>query len=220
MHAGALHEYQMIINAINWQYAPNDDFLNVVLLFLAMAELFVFWEDSWLNGVALSIQYPILYNIGRRENVTVFDVLSHHPLTIEFCRNLVGDKWDAWLHLVERLMNISLLDDDDKFKWNLTLSGRFTVKSLYEDFMNGYTRFLQKYIWDLNVPLKIRIFMWFLHRKVLLTKDNLAKRQWNGCTKCVFCGLQESVEHFVFYLFFCKECLEIITLHLWLNSSD
>jgi hypothetical protein len=28
--------------------------------------------------------------------------------------------------------------------------------------------------------------MWFLHRKVLFNKDNLAKRNWVGCTKCVF----------------------------------
>jgi hypothetical protein len=47
----------------------------------------------------------------------------------------------------------------------------------------------------MKIPLKIKIFMWFLSNKVLLTKDNLAKRQWNGCTKCVFCGEQETVEH-------------------------
>ena len=37
--------------------------------------------------------------------------------------------------------------------------------------------------------------MWFVHRKVILTKDNLAKRQWNGCKKCVFCQADETVEH-------------------------
>ena len=30
---------------------------------------------------------------------------------------------------------------------------------------------------------------------MLLTKDNLLKRQWTGCSKCVFCGEQETVEH-------------------------
>jgi hypothetical protein len=29
--------------------------------------------------------------------------------------------------------------------------------------------------WKLKVPWKIRIFMWFLYRKILLTKDNPAK---------------------------------------------
>ena len=37
--------------------------------------------------------------------------------------------------------------------------------------------------------------MWFLHKKVLLTKDNLAKKRWHGCTKCVFCDYQETVNH-------------------------
>jgi hypothetical protein len=61
--------------------------------------------------------------------------------------------------------------------------------------MNGHTVFLKKYIWKLKVPLKIRIFMWFLHRKVLLTKDNLAKQKWLGCKKCAFCDQDESIEH-------------------------
>ena len=30
---------------------------------------------------------------------------------------------------------------------------------------------------------------------MLLTKDNLAKRKWQGCTKCSFCGSEETVEH-------------------------
>jgi hypothetical protein len=37
--------------------------------------------------------------------------------------------------------------------------------------------------------------MWFLNRKILLTKDNLAKRKWTGCTKCVLCDSRESAEH-------------------------
>jgi hypothetical protein len=42
---------------------------------------------------------------------------------------------------------------------------------------------------------KLKKIMWFLNRKVLLTMDNLAKRNWKGCTKCCFCGEQETVEH-------------------------
>ena len=36
--------------------------------------------------------------------------------------------------------------------------------------------------------------MWFLNSKVLLTKDNLAKRNWNGCQKCC-CDSNESMVH-------------------------
>ena len=71
---------------------------------------------------------------------------------------------------------MQLTNEPDKFSWALTNSGIFTVISLYLDFMSGHTIFLRQYIWKMKVPLKIRIFMWFLFRKVILTKDNLARR--------------------------------------------
>jgi hypothetical protein len=92
-------------------------------------------------------------------------------------------RWTTWLQLVERLMEVNLTDDSDSFIWHLTESGVFSVKSFYTDLMNGHTRFLHTYLWKIKVPLKIKIFMWFLHKKVLLTKDNLAKRKWTGCKK-------------------------------------
>jgi hypothetical protein len=42
--------------------------------------------------------------------------------------------------------------------------------------------------------LKIRIFVLLIHCKVLLTKDNLAKRNWYGVT-CWFCDKEESIQH-------------------------
>jgi hypothetical protein len=37
--------------------------------------------------------------------------------------------------------------------------------------------------------------MWFLNNKVVLTNDNLAKRNWHGCTNCCFRDSDETVEH-------------------------
>ena len=74
-------------------------------------------------------------------------------------------------------MEVRLSDEDDTFVWKLTDSGKFTVKSMYEDLMNGHTVYLHKFLWKLKLPLKIKIFMWFLSKKILLTKDNLAKRK-------------------------------------------
>ena len=83
-----------------------------------------------------------------------------------------------WSHLYVRLMRVTIDDVPDYFKWNLTQNGQFTVKSMYEDLLNGHTIYLQKYLWKLKIPQKIKKFMWFLHRKVWLTKDNLAKKNW------------------------------------------
>jgi hypothetical protein len=61
--------------------------------------------------------------------------------------------------------------------------------------MNEYIRFLHKYLWKIKIPLKIKKIMWFLHNKVLLTKNNLAKQNINGYQKCCFCDSTETVEH-------------------------
>jgi hypothetical protein len=65
-----------------------------------------FWEDVWLGNSSLAYQYPILYNIVRNKNVLVADVLKQSLLNKRFNRVLVGDKWDAWVHLVSRLMTV------------------------------------------------------------------------------------------------------------------
>jgi hypothetical protein len=90
---------------------------------------------------------------------------------------------------------VQLSNIPDKFVWKLNDSGIFSVKSMYLDLMQGHTIFLRKYLWKLKIPLKIKIFMWFLNSKVLLTKDNLIKRNWKGCTKCCFCNESETVQH-------------------------
>jgi hypothetical protein len=148
-----------------------------------------FWEDTWLGDTPLNIQYASLYNAATTKNVLVADVLGNVPLNIRFNRILTGDRWDAWISLVRRLMAVHLTNEPDSFVWKLSST------SLYADYLNGHTVFLKKYLWKMKVPLKIRIFMWFLYNKVILTKDNLAKRRWNGCTDCVFCGQRETIDH-------------------------
>jgi hypothetical protein len=131
----------------------------------------------------------------------VYDWDAANPLNIAFRRVLSGNNWDAWLLLVQRLMTVTLTTEPDKFIWSLNSLGQFSVKSYCADLLNEHTIFLRKYILKLKVPLKIKIFMWFLHQKVILTKDNLEKPNWNGCPKCAFTDSNESINH----LFF--ECL-------------
>ena len=55
-----------------------------------------------------------------------------------------------------------------------------------------------KHLWKMKVPLKIKIFTWYLRRGVVLTKDNLARRNWQGSTKCMFCHHDETIKHLFF----------------------
>lgn len=40
--------------------------------------------------------------------------------------------------------------------------------------------------------------MWIIENDAILTKDNLAKRNWQGDMRCSFCQEQESISHLFF----------------------
>jgi hypothetical protein len=88
-------------------------------------------------------------------------------------------------------------DQNDSFVWSLTKHASFTVKSMYSDLMKTDRLPGSCVAWDLNIPLKIKK-LWYLRKGVVLTKDNLAKRNWKGDTKCCFCNSIETIQ----YLFF------------------
>ena len=146
-------------------------------------------------GDALAIQYPSLYNIVQRRDAYVATVLQSNPLNIQFRRTLFGNRWEAWLHLVRRLMEAQLSQRSDQLSWRLSRNGQFTVKSMYLDVINSSSIPTSKYVWSVKVPLRVKVFMWFVHKQVILTKDNLTKRNWTGSTRCSFCDRNETIKH-------------------------
>jgi hypothetical protein len=62
----------------------------------------------------------------------------------------------------------------------------------------------------MSIPLKIKIFLWFLQKGVVLTKDNLASKNWKGSQKCVSCNRNENIQHLFFHCPFAKKILHII----------
>ena len=89
--------------------------------------------------------------------------------------------------------------------------------SMYTDLLQDRTPFLRKYLWKLKIPLKIKIFLWFLHRKVILTKDNFIKRHWQGSKQCAFCQQDETVDHLFINCFFTRHIWRLI--HFTFNIS-
>jgi hypothetical protein len=72
-------------------------------------------------------------------------------------------------------MGVHLNDKPDSFKWRLTTTIVYMVKSMYVDYMNEHTIFLTKYMWKITVSQKIRIFMWFFYKNMLQPKIILQK---------------------------------------------
>jgi hypothetical protein len=125
--------------------------------------------------------------------MTVAQVLSTTPLNDSFRRALDGVNWDNWVCIVTSVMSVSLREHLDSFKW--TAKKNFSVKKLYNDLVLRSGTLVNCWSWNSKIPLEIKIFLWYLKNGVLLTKNNLVKRQWKGCTKCCFC---ESIQHLFF----------------------
>jgi hypothetical protein len=56
----------------------------------------------------------------------------------------------------------------------------------------------------MKIPLKTKISAWYLRRGVILTEDNLAKSNWHGFMKYIFCHDEETIKHPVFLCQFAK----------------
>jgi hypothetical protein len=80
-----------------------------------------------------------------------------------------------WNDLVGRIMHVQLNDQDGVFIWNLHQHGQYTIHSLYLALISNRTTQMNKQLWWLKIPLKIKKFMWYMHKEAVLTKDNLAR---------------------------------------------
>jgi hypothetical protein len=67
-----------------------------------------------------------------------------------------------------------------------------------------------KKIWKIKIPLKNKIFAWYLRQGVILTKDNLIKRNWHGNKIYVFCSQDETIKHLFFHCNFARSIWSII----------
>ena len=74
-----------------------------------------FWVDLWLGNKTLKDEYPALYRITRRKNVTVANVLNSRPLNVSFRRALSGNKLTQWLQLVSKVADVTLNNEKDAF---------------------------------------------------------------------------------------------------------
>jgi hypothetical protein len=172
-----------------------------------------FWEDKWLGNATLREQYPALYNIVRHKGDTLAKVMNSSPPVVSFRRDLIGPRLASWNELLQRLASVHLSEGTDEFRWDLTNSGVFTVQSMYKVLIQPVQPVASnKSIWKMKLPLKTKVFTWYLRRGVILTKDNLARRNWHGSKKCVFCNHDESIKHLFFQCQFARSIWSIIQI--------
>jgi zinc-binding in reverse transcriptase len=121
-------------------------------------------------------------------------------LALSFNRQLADIFYTEWCDLLHELSSFEFnYCDDDTLIWRWTAHGRFTVHSLYLWLeYEGVQNTEYNVLWSLNIPLKIKIFIWLVRRNKILTKVNLAKKV--GLNLLHVCFIMEN-KMLIIYLF-------------------
>jgi hypothetical protein len=78
--------------------------------------------------------------------------------------------------------------------------------------------YLNHIIWKVKLPLKVKVFIWYLIKGVALTKDDLAKRWWKLGLKCCFCNMFEFIQHLFFYCPYARFVWRVIQVSFNITS--
>jgi hypothetical protein len=57
---------------------------------------------------------------------------------------------------------------------------------------------------EIEDPTENKKFMWYLKREVVLMKNNLARRNWDGGKQCSFCLHDETIRHLFFECYYAR----------------
>lgn len=131
-----------------------------------------------------------MYTIVQRKQAIVANVISAVTLNVSFKREFVGDKLLEWHHLIAKTLNANLQESSDKFVLKVHKNGHFSIKSMHMFLESNNTNLLNKETWHVKIPIKNKIFIWYL-KNDLLVKDNLARRNWFESKTCHFNSMKK-----------------------------
>jgi hypothetical protein len=127
--------------------------------------------------------------------------------------------WDAlsWLpkSVLNRLIAIpppEHCNGDDTMFWPYEKHGKFSISSTYDllaDFESSADELIWKKIWKLQIPERVRSFVWLMKHDRLLTNYRKSKMHLSS-PYCSFCG--DRIETELHVLRDCSKCMNV-----WLN---
>jgi hypothetical protein len=150
-----------------------------------------FWEDKWLDGQPLRVEFPCLYARSNRKNAAVCSMFRNGRWLIPQYVEGSTEYYERQ-RLLALLSNVSLSTNQDDIVWKWNADGVFTVKSCYNFINDGGIRCaFTRIIWKAKIPEKVKIFIWLATKNRILTTENLKKRGWVGRDSCSLCNEAE-----------------------------
>eukprot|EP00253_Pinus_taeda_P003033 PITA_03033 len=165
-----------------------------------------FWEDTWqqesnLSREGLDILREETVNKGikkvsefwdKTKNIGDWRILKI-PINSE--ESPLKTQAETLAKILEK-RKILISSSPDQLRWGRSSEGNFNLKEA-KQVVTGYNfsnpNNTWKDLWKHPQWMKIKMFMWMVHRKNILTWENLRKKGFAGPSRCHLCGIQEEM---------------------------
>ncbi|KAA3490135.1 reverse transcriptase [Gossypium australe] len=176
------------------------------------------WRSIW--AAKASLENGLIWKVGNLHLVKVADLINSNQR--EWNRSLIGNTFPA--AEAELILQIPLAKEshEDLLVWRGELSGEFSVRSSYKLLQNSdptayalqdiYNGFYNK-LWKVNIPLKIKLFIWKISLNYLATRTNLSLRKLTSNSLCPRCGAGEEMTNHLFR--YCP-----VSVMIWSDLSE
>jgi hypothetical protein len=166
---------------------------------------------------------PLIFEASTRKKWKVNQALHNN----EWIKKIKMDMELSLAHIHEYirlwilLSDIHLVEDtNDSIIWNLTPSGEYSATSVYNaQFFVATQTNMNKLVWKVWAPPKIKFFAWLAIRNRLWTSDRLERRGWDNFGICPLCKqYNETTTHLFLHCQYTKRLWEMIRDWLDLTS--
>ncbi|KAI4975929.1 hypothetical protein ZWY2020_049536 [Hordeum vulgare] len=161
-------------SGLDLHFAPEERalFFASTTMAIGSGQRALFWEDQWINGLAIREIAPLLFDLipkQRRKSRTVADGLHENQWAADI-HGIIGiPEIGEYLRLWHAIAKTVLTDAPDNIRWKWTANGEYSAKSTYLATFHGSARC---HAWKLT---------WKCLASVALLVPWMISKHRNGC---------------------------------------
>jgi hypothetical protein len=117
-------------------------------------------EDIWRGQIPLTLAFPKVYECCGEREASVSKCYRDWDWVFNFRKSFGPREMCEWEGLLETLGEFRPNGGQDRLRWSLEKSGKYTTRSMYRALSHrGVTNLQMQNLWGSNLPMKLKVFM-------------------------------------------------------------